>query len=607
MSRCDANVYPVIIYCRFAKEKNLDKLVMLPIAALLMAPMAVSHAAEAAQQGNPADRPAHLASTATLADFIRAYEADVNSVGRYYDLPWATARYDRLEKLYADWRGRLESVDFAALGQSGQVDYVLLRNELEKSVAEIARERQRLAAMDQLLKFRGAIHELEQARWRGVAVDGQSAAGKINEVANQAKQLKEQVEKAKKEERPSPALALRVAGATGELRGTLKRWFDFYNGSKPDFSFWLKTPYEEAGKQLDDYTKFLREEVAGQKGKDEDPLIGDPIGSAAVAESIRFEFLPYTAKELIAIGERELAWCEGEMKRAAREMGCGDDWKDALAKVKGDFVPPGQQDELVASLAHEAIAFTQQHRFATVPPLCEETWRLTMMSPEAMKTSPYVAYGGQQIMIAFANAEMKQEDKLMAMRGNNRAFTHLTVMHELIPGHHLQTFQSARHKKYREPFGTPFYVEGWAVYCELRFWELGWARSPQDRIGMLFWRMTRAARIIVTLNYHLGRMKPEEMVDFFVNRVGHERFGATSEVRRFIGDSFSPLYQAGYLLGGKQLLALHDDMVGDGKLTEQQFNDAVLANSPIPIEMLRAELRQMPLTRETQPAWRFAH
>lgn len=584
----------------------MDKLVILPLAALLLAPLVASLAAEAAQPSNLSGHPSLPVATASLSDLIRAYEADVQSVGRFYDLPWSTARFDRMEKLYADWRTRLAAVNFAALGQSGQVDYVLLRNDLEKSVAEIARDRQRLAAMDQLLKFRGAIQELEQARWRGGAVDSQSAAGKINEVASQAKQLKEQAEKAKKEERPSPALALRVAGATGELRGALKRWFDFYNGFQPDFSFWLKTPYDEAGKQLDDYAKFLREEVAGQKGKDEDPLVGDPIGTAALAEAIRFEFLPYTAEELIALGESDLAWCEGEMKRAASEMGYGEDWKAALEKVKADFVPPGRQDELVAGIAREAIAFTRQHQFATVPPLCEETWRITMMSPEAMKMTPYVAYGGQQIMVSFANSEMKQEDKMMAMRGNNRAFTHLTVMHELIPGHHLQAYQCMRHDEHRDPFGTPFYVEGWALYCELRFWELGWSSTPQDRIGMLFWRMTRAARIIVTLNFHLGRMKPAEMVDFFVNRVGHERFGATSEVRRFIGDGSSPLYQAGYLLGGKQLLALHDEMVGDGKLTEQQFNDAVLANSPIPIELLRAELRQLPLTRDAQPAWRLA-
>ena len=588
------------------RNTPLIKLARLLLGVLSLSPLAASRAADGESPRGLTGGPSLLAEPAALAPLIDAYGADVDSVSKFYDLPWAPARFDRLEKLCAEWRQRLEAVDFASLAQSGRVDYLLLRNELEKSVAEIARDRQRLAAMEPLVTFRGAIQELEQARWRGGAVDGPGAADRVSAVAKQAAQLKEQVEKAKKEERPSPALALRAAGATVDLRATLKRWFDFYNGFKPEFTFWLKAPYEEAGKQLEEYAKFLREEVAGQKGKDDDPLVGDPLGAAALAEAIRCEFLPYAAEELIAIGERELAWCEGEMKRAAREMGHGDDWKAALAKVKGDFVPPGQQDELVTGIARDAIAFTRQHQFVTVPPLCEETWRLTMMSPETMKTIPYAAYSGQQIMVAFASAEMKQEDKLMAMRGNNRAFTRLTVMHELIPGHHLQKFQGARNGRRRELFGTPFFVEGWAVYCELRFWDLGWARTPQDRIGMLFWRMTRAARIIVTLNFHRGRMLPPEMVEFFVNRVGHERLGATSEVRRFIGDGVSPLYQAGYLLGGKQLLALHGERVGDGQLTERQFNDAVLAAAPIPIELLRAELRALPLTRDAQPSWRFA-
>jgi len=206
--------------------------------------------------------------------------------------------------------------------------------------------------------------------------------------------------------------------------------------------------------------------------------------------------------------------------------------------------------------------------------------------------------------VAYPRDDMKQEDKLMVMRGNNRAFTHLTVPHELIPGHHLQAFQAARHHQYRQGFGTPFYIEGWALYCELRFWELGWARTPQERIGMLFWRMHRAARIVVSLKFHLGQMKPDEMVDFLVNRVGHERFGAMSEVRRYINHNSPPLYQAGYMIGGKQLLALHNEMV-PSQMTEQQFSDAVLAAGPIPIELLRAELRQLPLTRDVKPSWRF--
>ena len=169
-----------------------------------------------------------------------------------------------------------------------------------------------------------------------------------------------------------------------------------------------------------------------------------------------------------------------------------------------------------------------------------------MISPETLRTIPYAAYNGRQMMVAYASAEMKLDDKLMVMRGNNRHFTRLVIPHELIPGHHLQIYYQARSPE--RPFTTPFYVEGWALYWEMRLWDLGWARTPSDRIGMLFWRMTRAARVILTLKYHLGRMTPDEMVAFLMDRVGHEKLGARGEVRRFI--QAEPLYQVGYLIGG---------------------------------------------------------
>jgi uncharacterized protein (DUF885 family) len=123
---------------------------------------------------------------------------------------------------------------------------------------------------------------------------------------------------------------------------------------------------------------------------------------------------------------------------------------------------------------------------------------------------------------------------------------------------------------------------------------------------MLFWRMHRAARIIVSLKFHLGQITPPEMVDFIVDRVGHERLGATSEVRRFIGGGYSPLYQCGYMIGGLQLRALRQELLKAGRLTEKQFNDAVLEQGPIPIEYIRAALTGQNLTRDAKASWRFA-
>ena len=120
---------------------------------------------------------------------------------------------------------------------------------------------------------------------------------------------------------------------------------------------------------------------------------------------------------------------------------------------------------------------------------------------------------------------------------------------------------------------------------------------------MLFWRMHRCARIIVSLKYHLGRMQPKEMIDLLVDRVGHERFGATSEVRRFI--VYPPLYQCGYMLGAMQLRALHKETVGAGKMGEKEFNDTILKYGTMPIEYIRAGMLVTPLSRDTKPNWKF--
>ena len=121
---------------------------------------------------------------------------------------------------------------------------------------------------------------------------------------------------------------------------------------------------------------------------------------------------------------------------------------------------------------------------------------------------------------------------------------------------------------------------------------------------MLFWRMHRCARIVVSLKFHLDQMTPAQMVDFLVDRVGHERMGATSEVRRFIGGSYSPLYQCAYMIGGLQLKALHDELVVPGRMTAQQFNDAVLRLGAIPIELVRASLTGQSLQPDMAPSWR---
>jgi len=568
---------------------------------------------------------ARPAGSVSMAGAIREYTADARSIAMFYDLPWAEPMLDRQELMLGGWMARLRAIDFKSLSHDGQVDWLLLKNDIERELHQIERQRKMIEGMDSLLPFRGAIADLELARWRDERIDPAPASATVSEIGRQAKELKESIAKAgsedakqkegdKKPEKEAkkkmlvePARALIAAKAVDGLRNGLKRWFEYHNGYQPDFSWWVRSTYGEASTNLEEYAKFLRQEIAGQKGKDDDPLVGECVGTGEIERLLKLELIAYSPDEVIAIGERELEWCHDELRKAAAEMGFTNDWKAAMAKVKSDFVPPGEQDELVGQVARDAIAFVKEKKFVTVPPLCEETWRMRMMTPETLKTIPYAAYSQPEMQVAYPRDDMKQEDKLMVMRGNNRAFTRLTVPHELIPGHHLQVYVASRNHDYRRVFGTPFYVEGWALYCELRLWVLAWPRTPEERIGMLFWRAHRAARIVTTVKFQTGRMTPDEMVQFLIEEVGHEKFGATSEVRRFISNDWAPLYQAAYLLGGRQLHVLHDEMTGARKMTEQQFNDAVLDQNSMPIELLRAALQDLPLKPDMGPQWRFAN
>ena len=344
--------------------------------------------------------------------------------------------------------------------------------------------------------------------------------------------------------------------------------------------------------------------TARSKKSDESDIVGRPIGRDALLAALAAEMIPYSPEQLVEMANREYAWCETEMVRASREMGFGDDWRLALEKVKTLHVRPGEQPRLIRELALEAIEFVTARDLVTVPPVCAESWRMDMMSPERQRFSPFFT-GGEVITVAFPTNTMSHEAKVQSLRGNNVHFSRATVQHELIPGHHLQQFMNARYQPQRQAFTTPFWTEGWAVYWEMVLYEKGFPKTPEDRIGLMFWRMHRCARVVFSLGFHLGKLTPQQCIDLLVERVGHERENATAEVRRSFQGGYPPLYQAGYLVGAKQFWALRQELVTTGKMTERAFHDAILKENHMPVELVRAAIKGEPLSRDFKPEWKF--
>ena len=64
------------------------------------------------------------------------------------------------------------------------------------------------------------------------------------------------------------------------------------------------------------------------------PIVGNPIGREVLLSDLKFEMISYSPEELIELAETELKWCENEMKKAARDMGHGDDWEQRSSTSK---------------------------------------------------------------------------------------------------------------------------------------------------------------------------------------------------------------------------------------------------------------------------------
>ena len=333
---------------------------------------------------------------------------------------------------------------------------------------------------------------------------------------------------------------------------------------------------------------------------------GPARGRQGLIVDLQDEFIPYTPDELIALAEVEFAWCDREMKKASAQLGLGDDWKRAMEKVKGMHPPPGGQASVIRDLVFEAIDYLRAKDLLTVPAVAAESQLMIMMTPERQLVNPFFT-GGSQISVSYPTDTMEYDARIQSMRGNNTPFSHATAFHEMIPGHNLVGYTGARYGAYRARLGSnsPFYGEGWPLYWELLLYDLGFHDTPEKKIGALFWRMHRCARIIFSLKFHMGEWSPQECVDFLIDRVGFERDNAMGEVRRSFQGGYGPLYQAAYLLGGLQLRSLRREIVDSGQMGQKAFHDEILRQGGMPIALLRLALGRQPLTRETKVEWRF--
>ncbi len=139
-------------------------------------------------------------------------------------------------------------------------------------------------------------------------------------------------------------------------------------------------------------------------------------------------------------------------------------------------------------------------------------------------------------------------------------------VHEGLPGHSLQSLAWQRLFAQRgapvpfiavcddvaiarQYFGPMLMVEGWAVRAEERLWEKGFF-TPEEALLSVVSRAIRAARVVMDVGLHTGRLTTEQAVVCMAEEAGMgERF-AQGQVLRY---KRIPLQAITYALGSREL------------------------------------------------------
>lgn len=554
---------------------------------------------------------AHGAATTTSASLsempsiIEQFSANRSSLERTYQVVISPAYMARMQKFYQDELTLLEGMNFDQLSHEDQVDYLLLKLKYDSELHQLALEKSQFAQMQPLLPFAPAVEQLMTQKRLMQRPDAEKSADMLALMIKQIEVKEEELDPGRAGAPKYDRLVVnRAVLATQGLQKNLKDWFGQYNSYDPDFTWWVNLPYQKADKALTGYVGFLKDKLIGIKPDDKTTIIGDPVGPDALKKELADNMIPYTPEELIAIAQTEYDWCLKQMLEASHQMGYGDNWHAAVEKVKEMHVPPGEQPQVIRNLVDEGIDFAQKNDLVTIPPLAQETWRMIMMTPERQLVNPFFT-GGNEISVSYPTDTMTYDQREMSMRGNSTPLSHATAFHEMIPGHFLQFYMMARYRPYRRAFETPFWVEGNAFWWEMLYYQMGFDGTPAERVGALMWRMHRSARVIFTMNFHLGKWTPQQCVKYLMDNVGWDVDNATAEVRRSFNGSVGPLYQCAYLMGALQFRTLHHELVDSGKMSNRQFADAVLHEGPMPIELLRTDLERLKLTPDYKSQWRF--
>ncbi len=165
-------------------------------------------------------------------------------------------------------------------------------------------------------------------------------------------------------------------------------------------------------------------------------------------------------------------------------------------------------------------------------------------------------------------------------------------LHEGAPGHHFQISLANENTElpaFMRFGGNTAFVEGWALYAETLWDELGMETDPYQRFGGLNDEMLRAMRLVVDTGIHAKGWTREQAIRYMLDNSGMSETEVTSEVERYIA---IPGQALAYKIGQLKILELRaraEQALGD-RFDLRDFHAQVLMTGALPLTVLERKI-----------------
>ena len=273
------------------------------------------------------------------------------------------------------------------------------------------------------------------------------------------------------------------------------------------------------------------------------------------------------------------------------------DYRDVIRELKKQRIPDDRLLQLYTSRLEQIEAIVRRENLVTLPTR-KAAIRLATLAESAASPAPHIdpprliGNTGEPAEFVLPTSNPNAAPGTVMDDFNYDAIAWTLTAHEARPGHELQ-FASMLEQGVstaRVVFAlNSANVEGWALYAEA---VLKKYLPPEGQLGALQMRMMREARAFLDPMLNLGMIEPEAAKRFLMEEVMLSEPMAKQEVDRYTFQA--PGQATAYFYGYSRLNAMRTrlELALAGKFDEHRYHDFIVAQGPLPFDLLEQSVNE---------------